>query len=151
MGVLKETRTDKERVQLAKKMFVNAVESDPNRNLSFHGYRARGYKRKHLQPCSFHIKSGRLCPLEGFKKISKYEDSSLYAHEKESLSNEEKIKINDIPDVMKDVFLEQLQERYGKRYNNNDYNELKRFVKHYVKSAEYHSSCYCIQACMWRS
>jgi len=131
--VLKETRTDKERVQLAKKMFGNAVETDPNRNLSFHGYRARGYKRKHLQPCSFHIQSGRLRPLEGYKKIYKYEDSKLHAHhDGESLSNEEKIKIKDIPDVMKDVFLEQLQERYGKRYNNQDYNELTRFVKHYV-------------------
>ena len=31
-----ETSTDKERILLAKKMFRNAVESDPNRNLSYH-------------------------------------------------------------------------------------------------------------------
>jgi len=138
-NIMKETRTDKARVLLAKKMFGNAVETDPNKNLSFHGFRrAKGYnKRKHLQPSSFRIQSGSLLPLHGFRKIRKQDRAFGEAgpgsgEEEIERFSDEKIKITDIPDVMKDIFLEQLQKRYTRRYNKNDSMELKRFVKHYV-------------------
>jgi len=138
-NIMKETRTDKARVLLAKKMFGNAVETDPNKNLSFHGFRrAKGYnKRKHLQPSSFRIQSGSLLPLHGFRKIRKQDRACGEAgpgsgEEEIKRFSDEKIKITDIPDVMKDIFLEQLQKRYTRRYNENDSMELKRFVKHYV-------------------
>jgi len=137
--IMKETRTDKARVLLAKKMFGNAVETDPNKNLSFHGLRrAKGYnKRKHLQPSSFEIQSGSLLPLHGFRKIRKKggaigEAGAGLSEEEIKRPSDEKIKITDIPDVMKDIFLEQLQKRYTRRYNENDAMELRRFVKHYV-------------------
>jgi len=137
--IMKETRTDKARVLLAKKMFGNSVETDPNKNLSFHGLRrAKGYnKRKHLQPSSFKIQSGSLLPLHGFSKKRKQvgvleEDGAGPSKEDIKRFSDEKIKITDIPDVMKDIFLEQLQKRYTRRYNENDAMELRRFVKHYV-------------------
>merc|ERR1712179_326362 len=61
---------------------------------------------------------GEAAPGSGEEEIKRFSD--------------EKIKITDIPDVMKDIFLEQLQKRYTRRYNENDSMELKRFVKHYV-------------------
>jgi len=135
---LRETRTDKERVLLAKKMFGNAVNSDPNRNLSFHGFRSglaqkrvKNY-RKHLQPSSFEIKQGNLNPLPGFKKVKRnVEDRSIKSNSDLGL-REEDVQIRDIPDVMKDVYLKQLQERYSISYTKEDFKELKRFVGHYV-------------------
>eukprot|EP00092_Neocalanus_flemingeri_P097077 GFUD01123663.1.p1 GENE.GFUD01123663.1~~GFUD01123663.1.p1 ORF type:complete len:388 (-),score=89.30 GFUD01123663.1:31-1194(-) len=134
---LKETRTDRERVLLAKKMFNNAVESDPNRNLSFHGFRSRlgqnkrTYRSK-LQESSFEISSGQLDPLPGFKKV-KRDDHLRSVSMAEMNYREEKIKIEDIPEVMKEVFLKQLQDRFGAKYTNEEFKELKRFVQHYVK------------------
>ena len=136
---LKETRTDRERVLLAKKMFSNAVESDPNRNLSFHGFRSRQglSKRTHiktrLKESSFEINSGNIEPLPGFKKLKKNNDEPKFMTDAESNFKREKIKVQDIPEVMKDVFLKQLQDRYGAKYTDEDYKELKRFVQHYVK------------------
>jgi len=131
----KETTKDKERVLLAKKMFKNAVAADPNRNLTFHGFRARTrrYRRHlHLQPKSFEIQSGKLVPLPGFKKIETSISGAPFNGDDHNESNEENIDIEEIPEKMKKVFVEQLQLRYRKRYNDKDRNELKMFVDHYV-------------------
>jgi len=135
---LRETRTDKERVLLAKKMFGNAVNSDPNRNLSFHGFRSRlALKRgkpyrNHLQPSSFEILQGNLNPLPGFRRVKRNVDGRSVKSNSDLGLREEDVQIRDIPDVMKEVYLKQLQERYSKSYTKEDFKELKRFVGHYV-------------------
>jgi len=128
----KETRTDKERVLLAKRMFGNAVAADPNRNVTFHGFRAKMRRyRIHLQPSSFEIQSGNLVPLPGFKKVETSGEPSNRHDEYDQL-NEENIEIKKIPEVMREVFLKQLQERYANRYKEDDAEELKMFVEHYA-------------------
>ena len=94
---LRETRTDKERVLLAKMMFGNAVETDPNRNLSVHGFRSRNYRRKHLhlQPSSFEIQSGNLIPLPGFKQVTKCRMERVFQTPDDPRLSEEKISIKD--------------------------------------------------------
>jgi len=135
---LRETRTDKERVLLAMKMFGNAVKADPNRNLSFHGFRSRfALKRekpyrKHLQPSSFEIMQGSLIPLPGFKKVKRSVDGRSLKSSSDFGLRKEDVQIRDIPDVMKEVYLKQLQERYSESYTKEDFKELKRFVGHYV-------------------
>jgi len=129
----KETKTDKERVLLAKRMFGNAVAADPNRNVTFHGFRAkmRTY-RTHLQPSSFEIQSGKLVPLPGFKKVETSEHGETSNGHNNNDQLKENIEIKKIPEVMREVFLKQLQERYADRYEDDDAEELKMFVEHYA-------------------